>query len=72
MGERWRKDEKGKWEDHRLNTGIVINTYSMCRTYIFYDGMCAYIYNIKHLVSIYIRISQLILNHRLRFLRQRM
>ena len=27
MRERWRKDEKGKWEDHRLNTGIMINTY---------------------------------------------
>ena len=27
MRERWRKDEKGKWEDHRLNTGIMIDTY---------------------------------------------
>ena len=32
MRERWRKDEKGTWEDHRLNTGTMINIYSMCRT----------------------------------------
>ena len=32
MRERWRKDEKGKWENHRLNTGIMINIYSMSRT----------------------------------------
>ena len=44
MRERWRKDEKGKWENHRLNTGIMINIYSMCRTCICLGGYI-YIYN---------------------------
>ena len=44
MRERWRKDEKGTWEDHRLNTGTMINIYSMCRTFCIYLG--GYIYYI--------------------------
>ena len=41
MRERWRKDEKGKWENHRLNTGIMIDTYR----YIQYvSDMYIYIY----------------------------
>ena len=50
MRERWSKDEKGKWENHRLNTGIMINTYSMSRTCCIYLGGCIYIiYNIVFL-----------------------
>ena len=44
MRERWRKDEKGTWEDHRLNTGTMINIYSMCRTCCIYLGGYIYIY----------------------------
>ena len=43
MRERWSKDEKGKWENHRLNTGIMINIYSMSRTCCIYLGGCIYI-----------------------------
>ena len=45
MRARWRKDEKGKWENHRLNTGIMINIYSTCmsRTCCIYLGGYIYI-----------------------------
>ena len=49
MRERWSKDEKGKWENHRLNTGIMINIYSTCmsRTCCIYLG--GYIYKYKYI-----------------------
>ena len=51
MRERWRKDEKGTWENHRLNTGIMINIYSMCRT------CCIYIWEGIYIGAVFLSIS---------------
>ena len=58
MRERWRKDEKGKWENHRLNTGIMINIYSMSRTCCICLGGYIYIYNIVFLFFLFFSLGQ--------------